>query len=499
MGNKYLGVLFFLLFYTTSILAVPVCTDIFQDPPVGNHHPNGLVPPDGILDQPLKDLYCERSTCWEDFTAYTTYFPPGDFDYDDGTFKKTRLTTGGVTTRLYFNTLKLTNAKLNLDRFPENLIIYVSGSLTIAGKTEINGLIYVAGSVHVSGQAKINGGLASGGSLAITGNNSSVTVDPIAIDYANFGGMCTDVPPAPTIDHYRIEFSANALACKAQPITIRACENSSCTTELSSVADVQLTKSGVAQPQDSFTGSTTRNLWHTSGGQVQLGLTNTSPSSGFRCYIDGNLVSNSACQLTYNTAGFIFDVPDKLANKPVTGIEISAVKQGDVATQCVPTFASVNKSVSFWSDYINPNEIDRPASLPISVNGSDVGLTLATAETVNLSFNATGKATLEVNYADAGKVQLNARYTGSVGADDEGLVVDGSDTFISAPVGLCITPELTCLKDDKTECSVFRKTGEDFALDIQAKAWQSDTDSDICVGNGNTPNYVQSDIALGSE
>lgn len=58
---------------------------------------------------------------------------------------------------------------------------------------------------------------------------------------------------------------------------------------------------------------------------------------------------------------------------------------------------------------------------------------------INLNFDNQGKATLKkMNYPDAGQMRLNARHDGS--GDTAGLVMTGSDLFVSRPVGLCITP-----------------------------------------------------------
>ncbi len=306
---------------------------------------------------------------------------------------------------------------------------------------------------------------------------------------------------APSIDHYRLEFSSNALACRAQPIRVRACQNGDCSTEFAQEVSLQLSKAGSLEPAVTFTGNTNLNLWHTTGGQVLLGLSNLVPSSNYQCYIDGNLVDNAACLLTYDQAGFVFDVPDKLANKPASNIAFNAVSQGTTPTQCVPTFANVTKSVRFWYDYLDPDAGSftnpRPASMQVSVNGERLISYRPRAIFVDLAFDANGRALLEVNYGDAGRMQLNAEYAGATGTDEAGLVMNGSDTFVSAPVGLCVTPEQVCDAGNAT-CPIFRKTGENFAVDVQAKAWQSDVDSDFC-DNDNTPNYVQTNVDLGIE
>jgi len=190
---KWIFIAILLCFFGLSGVAsaVPQCTDIFTDSPTGNHHPFGLVLPNGILSTPLDDLTCESDRCIIDGIPYHNKFPKGDFDYDRGRFNnQSRISTSGSTTRLYFNSLSLTNANLNQYGNPEDLIIYVANSLSIAGQNQINGIVYVAGSVTVSGHASINGALASGGALAIQGRNAQVVVNKAAVKNADFAGMC---------------------------------------------------------------------------------------------------------------------------------------------------------------------------------------------------------------------------------------------------------------------------------------------------------------------
>ncbi|WP_352311177.1 DUF6701 domain-containing protein, partial [Psychrobacter sp. W2-37-MNA-CIBAN-0211] len=80
------------------------------------------------------------------------------------------------------------------------------------------------------------------------------------------------------------------------------------------------------------------------------------------------------------------------------------------------------------------------------VNATAVGKQSSAATTLALAFDDTGKANIDVNYPDAGKIQLDAKYTGT--GDEQGLIMTGSDQFVSFPVGLCVMPE-----DNNAECS----------------------------------------------
>ncbi|MBE8168772.1 MAG: hypothetical protein HAW66_10450 [Shewanella sp.] len=182
--------------FCISAQAVEQCSTIFTDPVTGNH--NSLFTEPAVLPIKIPKLECKgkkKSTCnrSDDFIA-------GDFNYTSGRFRNGNyITTSGTTTRLYFDNLALTNAKLNSTGKTEDLIIYVRGSFSMSGQSQINGIVYATGAVSISGRANITGGLAASGAVAIQGN-ATVTVNPNAINNANFGGMCfNSVNPEPQL------------------------------------------------------------------------------------------------------------------------------------------------------------------------------------------------------------------------------------------------------------------------------------------------------------
>ncbi|WP_245798222.1 DUF6701 domain-containing protein [Vibrio ostreicida] len=201
------------LVLSVEVLASPLCSVSFTDPPSGNQMPNGIVPSSDILNNKLGDLDCYTSggsyECLEGGVVRSNNFAPGDYSYNAGLFQNgSKLTTNGQTTRLYFDSLQLINSELNLGGAAENLFIYVAGSLQLAGLTKINGLIYVAGSVQVTGNAEISGGIASGGAISLSGN-STVTVDANAIDNAEMNELCQN---SKTLQCFNDDFSATQLS-----------------------------------------------------------------------------------------------------------------------------------------------------------------------------------------------------------------------------------------------------------------------------------------------
>ncbi|MCT8987988.1 DUF6701 domain-containing protein [Shewanella phaeophyticola] len=310
------------------------------------------------------------------------------------------------------------------------------------------------------------------------------------------------------IDHFEYSYSGTGLTCTPKTLSIKACANADCTETVNDSVTATLTPASVTNGGwvggnvVTFSGGEKADLQlrQNTAGTVTLGVSGSTPStkafSETLCRINGGSATAANCDLVFADSGFIFDVPDKLANKPTGNISISAVKTSGETLECVPTFADTTKSVSFWSTYLAPTSPVNAQS--VTVNDTTVGTQSSAATSIALDFDATGTANIDVNYPDAGNMQLDAQYTGT--DDEAGLVMLGSDSFVSFPVGLCITP-----KDSVAECSagnsscdVYKKAGESFDLIIQGKAWESDSDTDYC-DNINTPNYAQDDIVLGHQ
>ncbi|MBP4057397.1 DUF6701 domain-containing protein [Aeromonas sp. Prich7-2] len=503
-----------------AVLPSSTCKNIFTDPPSGGVI---MTPPPGILEPPLGDLSCEEkkgvTTC-TGAPNNSNVFAPGDHDFNRGSFgNDAALVTTGVTARLYFNELTLNNAQLNVGGAPENLLIYVKGLLNVVGQVRINGILYVAGDVKMTDNSELRGAVAAGGSVDLGGSNNFQFVQD-AVDKVDFGDItCGGGSGGSQLDHFELSHSGQALTCNPETLTIRACANASCSQLFTDPVSAILTplKNGsngwIAGSQVSYNGNTaTVNF---SGGTTTLQLRNnlataitvgvsgstpsTKPLSTTLCRAGSGALSAAACTLSFADSGFLFNVPDTLANRP-QDVVISAVKKDNATQQCVPGFTG-ERSVGFWGTYVTPN--DNSAGSQMAIDGKTISTYAANvvspaATTLNLTFDGQGKATLKsVRYPDAGQMRLNARHDGS--GDTAGLVMTGSDLFVSRPVGLCITPtEGTCAAGDAS-CPVFKKTGEAFQLNIKGVAWQADDDKDLCSGNLATPNFALANIALGSE
>ncbi|RRA89425.1 DUF6701 domain-containing protein [Aeromonas veronii] len=307
------------------------------------------------------------------------------------------------------------------------------------------------------------------------------------------------------IDHFQLDHSGQPLTCNPETVTVKACADAACTTLITDpvTATLSLTPTSASNGwiggnTVTFSGgSTTVQLRNNTPTAVTIGVSGSTPTtkpfSTTLCKAGAGTPSAAACTLNFADSGFFFDVPDTYSNQPQT-VAIKAVKKSDVTKLCVPGFASQTKSVKFWSSYITP--VSNPYNSQMSVNSSTIGASQGAATPLSLVFDAQGQSTITVNYPDAGKVQLDARYDGT--GSEAGLVMLGADQFVARPVGLCITPPQGVCAAGDSSCPVFKKAGETFQVDIKAMAWESANDGDICAGNLTTPNFALPNIALGS-
>ncbi|WP_083757938.1 DUF6701 domain-containing protein [Shewanella sp. MR-4] len=314
-------------------------------------------------------------------------------------------------------------------------------------------------------------------------------------------------PVGAQIDHFEFDHTGQGLTCNPETVTIRACANASCsqlfTDPLAATLLPESASEGIwiGGNQVSFSGGTAQlQLRRNTAGTVTLGVKGSSPTtkplSKTLCRIGNGGLSENNCSLKFADSGFIFDVPDKLANKPIN-VLVKAVNKSDETQQCVPSFQSQTKTLNFWSSYHTPSAPISPKA--VTINNTAIGTSSASPTTLNLKFDTNGQASISVNYPDAGKLQLDAQYIGS--GNEQGLVMTGSDQFVSVPAGLCVKPvdaSASCPSADMS-CNAYRKAGQNFGMTVQAMAWEDDRDTDFCSGNLPTPNFSDQAMTLTSK
>lgn len=352
-----------------------------------------------------------------------------------------------------------------------------------------NGVVAAASSriqiaIGASGTASATAGGASDEWVA-----SSVALKP---DPTSSGG-CELVQ----VDHYQLSWSGSqALTCNPLDVTLRACQNADCTAFYPGAAAVTLSPAAgwSSNPLAFSGGSVALQYQLTSPGNVTLGVSGATPAplNPLRCVVGG---VEGSCEVSFADSGFIFDVPNTLAAKP-TAATLRAVKKDDQTQACVPGFPAGTRSLLFSRSYSNPAS----GTQPVWINGTQV----ITNSVVSLNFDGTASAPLMVRYDDAGQIDLTASYTGSSGLEN-GLVMTGSDQFVSKPYGLLLQTDTaaSCTAAD-ISCPLYPggvRAGDPFNLRVRAVAWQSDGEAltaEALADNSVTPNFQLNGIALAS-
>lgn len=329
--------------------------------------------------------------------------------------------------------------------------------------------------------------LGAGGFLDFLGDNWYVS--NIVLD--------AEITPAGP-NHFRMSYSSSALTCAPHSVLIEACEDAACTSLFADSVTATLAPSGWSGG-DTITfsgGSTSAALIRTDPGSVTLGVASATPApvdATTQCSMSGGAFTSS-CNLTFDDSGFIVSIPEFISGRGETAT-IQAVKKSDTSIQCIPAFSNVNKTLNLWSEYSLPSSgtLSAYASSPSVALGQTAG----SATSMTAAFNASGVASVPVNYADAGYVTVNVQYTGS-GAD-AGLTMQGEATFLARPAGMCVQTGGECTSPpsgDYANCGVFTQAGAAFPLTVSAMAWQADGETDFCDGNTVTPNYNSDGLSI---
>lgn len=375
-----------------------------------------------------------------------------------------------------------------------DLLMYATGDITIRSQKDLPAFVYAAGDVTIEFS---NNGRYKGG---ITGRNVYIGQGSIVeyMDPTELGPLCEAGGTVAQIDHFEFTTSALAHTCSPQTVTLMACTNATtgaCQPYQGDVSVILRGEGWLGGNQQTLRGGV--GTFKLQGLQLQMPLAvdasepDASPLT--LCRI-GDAPLSSACLLNFAQSGFIFDVPDMQAGRVQAGVPMRAVIDvGDEGSpRCEPAFTDSTREVRFWSSFVTPSVSElSDSSKPVQVNAESVGQNFAEARPLALRFDQNGATSLDVNYAEAGRMLLNAYYPGSAEEGDSGPM-SGSDDFVSAPAGFCIEPSQTCSAGDSS-CDVFRKVGQAFSTTIRPVAWRAD--GELCKAS-TTRNYRQDQLQL---
>ncbi len=232
------------------------------------------------------------------------------------------------------------------------------------------------------------------------------------------------------MDHYELHYPSSALNCESASVTVKACQNSDCSTLSGTSSQVTLSATGGSPTWSSypltFTGRSSVTLSNPTASTVTLGLSDTKPaaSNGLKCYEDG--VLDTYCTLKFVASQFSFNIPTTYANQETGDVTLRAVQSVPLGSASVCKAALTgSQSVAFSRSYVLPNSgTINPA---IRNTGSGSATTVTTSTAVPLTFDANGEARLRFSYKDAGVLGITANWSSG------SLSLTGSDNVAVLP------------------------------------------------------------------
>ncbi|SFB77477.1 LamG domain-containing protein [Pseudoalteromonas denitrificans] len=212
------------------------------------------------------------------------------------------------------------NAKINVGGNAKNLVLVSYKQIHMKNDTEVHAVLYSAGQdIHIQNQAKHFGAISVFGKLEIKG---TATVNYEDVSGVQVGSLCGNPP---SVDHYEIHHDGAGSVCDAESITIKACEDASCSSLYTSPVSLNFQINGITSSSPTFTGSTNITFEHTVTETLTFSINSpsTAPSNAFECN-DGvgascNMIVGSCALCSavfpsgYNQAT---SINEKLANFP---------------------------------------------------------------------------------------------------------------------------------------------------------------------------------------
>jgi len=274
--------------------------------------------------------------------------------------------------------------------------------------------------------------------------------------------------PLTGIDHYQITHDGSGLTCDSEPVTIRACLNSDCSSLNTESVTLDFQGNGTTISSQSFTGSTIFNFNHTTAETLTLAVANptTVPTNTLVC----DSGSGSSCDIDFATAGFQFlygAANSKTVDNQVAGsnfadtLKLQAVKDSNGV--CTGLFTG-NVNVDLTQQNVSPGGV---GGLSFTVDSSAIAKHPTFTSNVSLYFGSDSIATIPSPiYQDAGQIQLYARYNAG------GVSLSGnSNSFWVSPAKLVATAQDSGgvdINGDSAGSETIHKAGEDFALEVMA-------------------------------
>jgi Concanavalin A-like lectin/glucanases superfamily len=327
------------------------------------------------------------------------------------------------------------------------------------------------------------------------GNIDEVKIYSGAVSQTTLETLMQTVRTCAGPDHYELQLSANSIACEGAAVTVRACANSMvpCTKDLSVNNSVNLSTTNGNLSATTLTlsaGEGTAYLLHPSATEnqsVTVALSNeqvAAINSRKCCTGSSNCTVANSCSTVFKRAGFIFsgaqatniDIPNQVAGT-TNNTYLKAVTTDQTSGACVARLTSP-QIVQMAYKCRNPvtciaGQTLTANSSPVQANANTILTSSLSYSNVNLNFDASGRATLPINYSDVGQIQLFARLSLPASSSNPAYDLTGiSNDFVVTPNSISVmgAQSLSGSANPGTTSSGsgFVAAGEKFRVTLQA-------------------------------
>ncbi len=223
---------------------------------------------------------------------------------------------------------------------------------------------------------------------------------------------------AVALDHFLIGYDPAGSVCAPSTVTITACANQACTSTYGGGATVTLAPTGqsVAIPTSGIAQATVN--W-TQAGTFMLGASGATTANATTCMRNGDTGPGADCKVAVASSAYTMTMPGQAAYAEASSppvLTIAAVRFDAKSNSCVPLFNNTERNVNFTCAYGNPTSGTLPVRLNgVALNGSQNAAAACDngGATLKLGFNQEGKASVSMQYADAGAMTVKATDSGT--------------------------------------------------------------------------------------
>lgn len=350
--------------------------------------------------------------------------------------------TGSITAK---TSLELGSSDtVNGDVSAGNLVLDSSNAIVNGNATVTSATLNWGG--RVTNTLYCTGGTTNGGCDCVTNNSG------YAVNTTN-GPHCA-APPSP-LDHFLIVHDGIASACTPETVTVKACANAACSSYYTGGVNVTLQPGGGSFAIGSSGVNASATVSQSSVGNATLGVSASSVAAAnpLQC----NNTSNSSgagsgspyCTLNFNNSiGLSLAMQDQNSGSSTT-FSLSAMILDQNSKSCKPAFPGQAMPVQFSCGYSNPASGTLPvlarlhtsagntAFSALNASNASTGQCDSRGAAINVGFPANGSAaTLDMNYADVGQMNLKASlsYNGStISANANVIVAPAAFQITSTP------------------------------------------------------------------